>query len=156
MCVFCKAYMVENQRRRAAGQPLEVLLTSGLWKYSRHPNYFGEQLFWWSLCGLTIAGSNNASWMFIGPAMNSLYVKLDVAVPLYKLDSYCSRCWFSPHLTCCMKFRLRRCLWSVTYMTEAKMLHGWNPQRAAIYREYQRTTSMLIPLPTTFVHPKKH
>ena len=38
--------------------------TVGFWKFSRHPNYFGEILMWWCSWGLTIAlweGSDNKS-----------------------------------------------------------------------------------------------
>lgn len=32
-------------------------LTSGIWAYSRHPNYFGEMLFWWGLFLFGLAAS---------------------------------------------------------------------------------------------------
>ena len=34
---------------------------------------------------------------------------------------------------------------TVTVMTEARMLSNWAPARANLYREYMRTTSVLIP-----------
>ena len=44
------------------------VLDSGLWRYSRHPNYFGEALLWWGL-GL-IGASAPHGWLGLaGPAL---------------------------------------------------------------------------------------
>lgn len=47
-------------------RPGEILDT-GLWSYSRHPNYFGEILFWWSLWLFSLAADWTWWWTFIGP-----------------------------------------------------------------------------------------
>jgi steroid 5-alpha reductase family enzyme len=44
------------------------LLKSGLWAYSRHPNYFGEVLFWWGIYVFGIAADSAYYWTIIGPA----------------------------------------------------------------------------------------
>ncbi|CAF0899527.1 unnamed protein product, partial [Adineta ricciae] len=48
-----------------------AVLSSGLWKYSRHPNYLGEILFW---CGLFCLGraSHAPWWCAIGPLLITL------------------------------------------------------------------------------------
>jgi steroid 5-alpha reductase family enzyme len=45
------------------------LFAAGLWSLSRHPNYFGEQLFWWSLGGFAVAAGQ--PWALAGAAFNS-------------------------------------------------------------------------------------
>jgi len=50
----------------SAGQ----VMRSGLWRYSRHPNYFGNFVLWW---GLGLTALDVAAWLsLIGPAVMSV------------------------------------------------------------------------------------
>lgn len=42
-------------------------MTSGLWGYSRHPNYFGETSFWWGIFLFGLAARPDYWWTIIGP-----------------------------------------------------------------------------------------
>ncbi|HEY1085122.1 MAG TPA: DUF1295 domain-containing protein [Candidatus Saccharimonadales bacterium] len=57
------------------------LLTSGLWKYTRHPNYFGEATMWWGI--LVIACGTPYGWVGIITPVVITYLLLFVSgVPL--------------------------------------------------------------------------
>lgn len=43
------------------------VMDTGLWRYTRHPNYFGDFCVWWGF--YLIALSAGAWWSFIGPAI---------------------------------------------------------------------------------------
>lgn len=51
------------------------VMDRGLWRYTRHPNYFGDTVVWWSF--LALALSTGAWWTVVGPvAMTLLIVKV--------------------------------------------------------------------------------
>ena len=57
------------------------LMTSGLWAYSRHPNYFGELVMWWGIA-LVCLGTPHG-WVGIGGAAVITYLILYISgVPL--------------------------------------------------------------------------
>jgi steroid 5-alpha reductase family enzyme len=63
----------------ATGKAKGQVLTSGLWAYSRHPNYFGEVLFWWGLYLFAVAAEPAYWWAIFGPlAMTVLFVFISV------------------------------------------------------------------------------
>ncbi len=55
----------------AAGhQPAQQFVTTGLWRFSRHPNFFFEQAQWWVLYGMGAAALGAAlHWTLIGPIL---------------------------------------------------------------------------------------
>ena len=62
-------FVADEQMRRFARtkRPGEVM-DRGLWRYSRHPNYFGEILFWWCLWLFALAADPAWWWTVAGPA----------------------------------------------------------------------------------------
>jgi steroid 5-alpha reductase family enzyme len=71
-------------------QPGEILRT-GLWRYSRHPNYLGEMLIWWSLYFFGLAANPGwSSWTIAAPlAMSGMF--LFVSIPLLEKRSLARR-----------------------------------------------------------------
>lgn len=57
------------------------LLTTGLWRYSRHPNYFGEVTLWWGIYVIAIS-VGVAWWVIIGPLTITFLILFVSGVPL--------------------------------------------------------------------------
>jgi len=52
------------------------IITTGLWRYTRHPNYFGECTLWWGVW-LVALGSPGAAWTVVSPlTINFLLLKV--------------------------------------------------------------------------------
>jgi len=62
-------------------QNQEKLFTGGLYKYSRHPNYFGECLVWWGVFLLSIA-DGPILLCLIGPITISFFLMKVSGIPL--------------------------------------------------------------------------
>ncbi len=60
------------------------VMDRGLWKYTRHPNYFGDFAVWWGLY-LVALSTGSAWWTFVGPAvMSTLLIRVSGAALLEK------------------------------------------------------------------------
>ena len=77
--IFSLGFYAETKSNRdllafKTGNPKETeILTTGLWRLSRHPNYFGHILQWWALFVIACS-SIGGEWSFYGPLIMSLYL----------------------------------------------------------------------------------
>jgi len=56
---------------------------TGLWKYSRHPNYFGEMLVWWGLFIVVVPSLRGLDWLTVlGPLFITLLLLFVSGIPL--------------------------------------------------------------------------
>ena len=49
------------------------VLDTGLWRYTRHPNYFGDFVVWWGLFLISVAQSG-VWWTVVGPVVMSIFL----------------------------------------------------------------------------------
>ena len=58
-----------------------MVMRTGLWRYTRHPNYFGDSCVWWGI-GLVAAETGSAAWGLIGSLVMTILVRRVSGVPM--------------------------------------------------------------------------
>jgi len=71
------------------------LMTEGLWRYSRHPNYFGEVTLWWGLWLMALPVPHGL-WALIGPLTITLLILKVSGIPMLE-ERYRGRADFAAY-----------------------------------------------------------
>ena len=76
--------------------PKGSIMSSGLWAYSRHPNYLGEVSFWWGLFFFGLA-ANDGYWLtIIGPVTITILFTT-ISIPMMEKRLLSSRPGYTAH-----------------------------------------------------------
>lgn len=76
-CVWAIGFAFESigdlQLRRFKADPATrgTVMDRGLWRYTRHPNYFGDFAVWWGLYLIALGIPGRAWWTIVGPLVMS-------------------------------------------------------------------------------------
>ncbi len=67
---------------KAKPENRDRFVASGLWRYSRHPNYFGELLVWWGLFVYAVTALDGAAFAVVaGPLFITVLLLLVTGIP---------------------------------------------------------------------------
>lgn len=58
-----------------------TLIRSGLWKYTRHPNYFGDATLWWGIYIVSVS-VGAPGWTIVGPLVMTYLLRFLSGVPM--------------------------------------------------------------------------
>lgn len=85
MIGFCFEAVGDAQMQRFKSNPANrgKLMNTGLWRYTRHPNYFGEAVLWWGF--FLFAAATGAYWTIFSPILiTTLLLKVSGVTMLEK------------------------------------------------------------------------
>lgn len=71
----------EQLRRFVKTKKPGQVMTTGLWRYTRHPNYFGEATLWWGIYMVALA-YGSPWWTLFSPLTITILVRYISGVPL--------------------------------------------------------------------------
>lgn len=78
------AQLTRFRRTRGTG---DLVLDTGLWRWSRHPNYFGECCLWWGLGVMALSGGGlSSSWALASPLLMTVLLLRVSGVTLLEKD----------------------------------------------------------------------
>lgn len=84
--------IADAQLRRFKAQPANrgQVCDRGLWRYSRHPNFFGEWLMWCAYA-LIASSASDGAWAWLAPALMLLLITCVSGIPPTEAQSIRSR-----------------------------------------------------------------
>ncbi|KAF5355248.1 hypothetical protein D9758_006003 [Tetrapyrgos nigripes] len=127
------ADMQKFRAKNSGNAPKDMPVQVGVWRYSRHPNYFAEMLCWWGIWLLSISPTTNGSL----PSSTRSAQYGTVVSPLFTMVLL----MFGSGIPTAEKPTAKR-FFLMSCGDDARYPNAWQN-----YKEYLRNTSILIPLP---------
>ncbi|MEE2827975.1 MAG: DUF1295 domain-containing protein [Myxococcota bacterium] len=72
---------LQLHRFRRVAENRDQSIQTGLWRWSRHPNYLGELLFWWGLLFFGLSTGEMSPWWALAPAFLTLMLRFS-SIPM--------------------------------------------------------------------------
>ncbi|TSA39338.1 MAG: DUF1295 domain-containing protein [Methylococcaceae bacterium] len=83
--VFESLADLQMSRFKALPDSKGQVMDGGLWRYSRHPNYFGEFCVWWGFYFIALS-ADTSPWLLFSPLLMSFLLIKISGVPLLEKD----------------------------------------------------------------------